>query len=584
MSEQSFKRDPVHPGDAAHGDPPPPNWRPVAKKPSGGGPLNFVRTILVAALVLAIGYGLYVWEVCRVVVEPNHVLVLLKKNGSKSLPGDNIIIPRPPDTSDPQYAQKFEKWQQTYGDCNGILEQVYPEGTYFNFSPFDYEREVIAIDQSAIVPAGKVGIVIKKFGEKLDADDQGRVTQILADPSRDQRGPLAIILRPGRYNEYANPYAYEIKQVDPIQIDPGYRGVTTIVAGTAPKSPNSYLVEPGEQGVQRTTEPEGFRYINPFIQRIDPISTVSQRFEMSGADEIHFPSADSFDIQLEGFVEWSINPDKLPLVYVQYANGGDLIPFLEEGIILPYARSFCRLTGSQYDARDFISGDTKLKFQQEFERQLRDACAKQGIDVKQALVRNIIPPDAIKQPINEREVAREQIFQFQQQIKVAQSQSQLVTQEETAKQNQAMGDANADVVKVVNAAQQTRDVAITEAQQRLAVAKLRLEAAQRQADATIAKGQAAAQVLLLQKQAQAEPLRQTIAAFGDGSAYARFVFNQKVAPSIKSILANTDGPFADLFKQFTAPPAPKPADTSPQKVTGADRVTGANNSREVGQP
>ena len=44
---------------------------------------------------------------------------------------------------------------------------------------------------------------------------------------------------------------------------------------------------------------------------------------MSGNDAIHFPSADSFDIQLEeGFVEWSIEPDKLPLVYVEYANGG----------------------------------------------------------------------------------------------------------------------------------------------------------------------------------------------------------------------------------------------------------------------
>jgi hypothetical protein len=74
--------------------------------------------------------------------------------------------------------------------------------------------------------------------------------------------------------------------------------------------------------------------------------------------------------------------------------------------------------------------------------------------------------------------------------------------------------------------------------------------------------------LLLQKQSQAEPLRQTIAAFGDGDSYARFIFNQKVAPSIKSILANTDGPFADLFKQFTSP-QPKPADATPQKVTGA---------------
>jgi regulator of protease activity HflC (stomatin/prohibitin superfamily) len=526
-------------------------------KPSGPRPRWFARILSLAAMV-GIGYGIYFWEVRRVVVDPNHVLVLLKKSGSKTLPGDNIIIPRPPDAGDPDYAAKYKIWQDTYGDCNGILEQVLPEGTYFSFSPFDYEREVISIEESAIVPAGKVGVVIKKFGQKLDSDPQGRITQVLADPARDQRGPLPILLRPGRYNQYANPYAYEIKQVDPIQIDPGYRGVTTIVAGKMPKDPNQYLVEPGEQGVQRLTEPEGFRYINPFQERVRPISTVSQRFEMNGGDAIHFPSADSFDIQLEGFVEWTINPEKLPLVYVQYANGGELIPFLEQAVILPYARSFCRLAGSQYDARDFISGDTKLKFQQEFEKELRSACASQGIEVKQALVRNIIPPDAIKQPINDREIAREQIIKYNEQIKVAQSQAQLATQEETATQNQLIGDANTAVVKVVKTAEQNRDVSVTEAQQRLAVAKLKLEAAQRQADAITALGQAQANVTLLKKQAQAEPLRQTILAFGDGDTYARYIFNQKIAPSIKSILTNSDGPFADLFKQFTNPAAAAP--------------------------
>jgi regulator of protease activity HflC (stomatin/prohibitin superfamily) len=546
-------------------------WKTRVIRPTGGGKPRWIQKILSVLLVLGIGYGLFIWEVYRVVVQPNQVLVLLKKNGAKSLPGDNIIIPRPPDPSDPQYAAKYKTWNDQYGDCNGILEQVYPEGTYFSFSPFDYEREVISIDQSAIIPAGKVGIVIKKFGQNLDVDKDGRATQILADPARDQRGPLPIILRPGRYNEYANPYAYEIKQVDPIQINPGYRGVATIVAGAPPKDPNQFLVDDGEQGVQRKTEPEGFRYINPFQERVIPISTVSQQFELSGGDAIHFPSADSFDIQLEGFVEWSINPDKLPLVYVEYANGGDLIPFLEEGVILPYARSFCRLAGSQYDARDFISGDTKLKFQKEFEKELREACAKQGIEIKQALVRNIIPPDAIKQPINDREIAREQIIQFEQQIKVAQSQAQLATQEETANQNKAIGDANTDVVKVVKQAEQERDVAVTQAQQRLAVAKLKLEAAQREADAITARGQAEANVTLLKKQAEAEPLRQTILAFGDGDTYARFVFNKKIAPSIKSILTNTDGPFAELFKQFMLPSVNKPGGNQDQNVAHAGK-------------
>ncbi len=88
-------------------------------------------------------------------------------------------------------------------------------------------------------------------------------------------------------------------------------------------------------------------------------------------------------------------------------------------------------------------------------------------------------------------------------------------------------------------------------------AKLKLEASQKQAEALVSRGQADAAVILLKKQAEAEPLRQQVSAFGDGNAYAQYFFFQKVSPAIKTILTNTDGPFADLFKQFTVlrPPA-----------------------------
>jgi regulator of protease activity HflC (stomatin/prohibitin superfamily) len=514
-------------------------------------PLRLLAAVIVGFAVI---YGGYFWMVRRVSVPGQHALVLLKKNGSRSLDGDQIIIPRPPDQKD---AAAYAAWEQKYGDCNGIMEGVYKEGLYFGFSPFDYEREVVP---AAIVPNGKVGIVFKKFGEKLDPG------QVLADPNRNQRGPLPRVLQPGRYDEYSNTYAYELKLVDPIQVDPGHRGVVTIMAGSMPKDPNQYLVNNSEQGVQRSTEPEGFRYINPFEKRITPISITSQRFEMTGNDAILFPSSDSFDIKMQGFVEWSVIPDKLALLYVEYGSGGELIPYLDDRVILPYARSFSRLVGSQYTARDFISGDTKLKFQHEFESKLREACEKQGIEVLQALVRDIIPPDNIKNPINEREVAKQQIPSLMEQMKVAKSSADLATQTETANQNQKIGEANKQVVTLVKKAKQESDVAVTKAKQDLAVAQLNLEAAKNLADATVARGTAEANVILLQKQAEAEPLRQQVAAFGDGNAYAQYFFYQKVAPSVKSILTNTDGPFADLFKQFMKP---APDTRTGTKVTDA---------------
>ena len=400
------------------------------------------------------------------------------------------------------------------------------------------------------VPSGKVGIVVKKFGKS------GPSEGIIADPDRDERGPIARILQPGQYPEYANPYAYEVKLVDPVVVEPGNRGVVTLMSGRGAVNPDSYLVNDGEQGTQAKTEPEGFLFYNPFVRRITPISIRSQQFQMTGDDSIQFPSSDSFDIKMEGFVEWSIIPDKLPLIYVQYAEGGALIPYLEEKVILPYSRSFSRLVGSQYSAKDFISGDTKLKFQAEFESKLREACAKQGIEILQALVRDIVPPDAIKDPINEREIARQQINSLQQQILVAKSQADLATQEEMATQNQAIGEANRKVVQIVKKAEQDQDVAMTKVHQDLDVAQLRLDAAHQQADAVVARGEAEANVLLLQKQAEAEPLREQVQAFGDGSTFAQFFFYQKLAPSVKTILASSDGPFADVFRSFGATTRP----------------------------
>lgn len=550
-------------GGGGQATPPPP---PPYPQGAGGGrgprlpfplpnwfPRRFGRAWVTALLVLVILYGGYFWLVRREVVAADYVLVLMRKNGSRSLPGDQVVIPDPT-----TYPGGRAAWDKQFGDCNGIMEQVYLTGTYFGFSPFDYERTKVRIVE---VKPGEVGLVVRLFGDPLPPG------QVLAGPG--QRGPLPEPLQPGKYPQYSNPYAYVVKPVSPVHIDPGHRGVVTVMAGPKPADPNQYVVAKGEQGVQPVTEPEGFRYINPYERRVTPINVQSQRFEMANNDAIKFPSSDSFEITMQGFVEWSVDPDRLPLTYVQYSEGAELIQFIEEKVILPYARSFSRIVGSRYTARDFITGETKLRFQQEFAQHLTEACKLQGIVIHQALVRDILPPDAIRDPINEREVARQRIKTLEQQIQVARSQADLARQEAMAEQNRKIGEANAQVVGITKKAEQLRDVALTKAEQELAVAKLRLEAAQKQADALVARGTAEANVVLLQKKAEAEPLRQQVAAFGDGNAYARYFFYQKVAPSMKSILTNTDGPFADVFKQFTGPAMVSSPTTLPSNASAA---------------
>ena len=85
----------------------------------------------------------------------------------------------------------------------------------------------------------------------------------------------------------------------------------------------------------------------------------------------------------------------------------------------------------------------------------------------------------------------------------------------------------------------------------------------------MARGTAEANVVLLQKQAEADPLREQVNAFGDGATYAQYFFYMKLAPSEKSILASSDGPFADVFKQFSNPPVNSTGTKNNTKVTQA---------------
>jgi hypothetical protein len=65
-----------------------------------------VALFVLAALIV---YAGYFWFVRRVVVDANKVLVVMKKFGTESLPGDQVIIPRAPDQkTDPSGYSEWE--------------------------------------------------------------------------------------------------------------------------------------------------------------------------------------------------------------------------------------------------------------------------------------------------------------------------------------------------------------------------------------------------------------------------------------------------------------------------------------------
>src|SRR5262245_39434537 len=73
---------------------------------AGGAP-----TAVAFAMMVVVIYLGYFWFVRRIVVGPGQVLLVMRKDGARSLPADQIIIPRAPDPKD---AAAYAQWNQTY--------------------------------------------------------------------------------------------------------------------------------------------------------------------------------------------------------------------------------------------------------------------------------------------------------------------------------------------------------------------------------------------------------------------------------------------------------------------------------------
>jgi len=525
---------------------------------SPGGLLGKFKTPLMFLVMLALAYPFYWWFIKRVEVPQNHLLVLINKGALLSEPAmpkgyeTQVVLHPTLVKALASSSGKSEAWIRNY--FPGIQYEVQPEGRYF-ISPIYYERIIVP---ATIIDNGQFGVLVRKYGRPLEP---GHVVATAPD----EAGPVAGTLEPSRYN--VNPYAYDVQKFDQIVIREGWTGVVTLLSGPDPKNPNEYTVAPGERGVQSLTlGPGSYRNLNPYQTRVELIDARSQKYDIGGEDAIEFPSWDGFSIHLEGTVEWAIYPEKAALVMVEIGDLDDVV----SKVIKPYATSLARIQGSKLTARDFIG--SREEFQRRWVNDLQSQCRTQGIQIRAATVRELKPPERVRMIIRQRELADQTIKRYENETAEAEAKAQLVEQEELARQNTAIGEVNKDVVTLTTMAEQSAAVAITEANQRLQVAQFDLDSSRKQAEGIVSLGKADAQVVLYQYQAQAEPLAASVAAFGDGMTFARNQFLLKVAPSIKSVLTNTDGPLADVFRSFqSSSTAPANANTSRTLSNASDR-------------
>ena len=498
-----------------------------AKRPAGTitPPFGMFGVIVGLFMLIALPWSAY--HSFRIDVAAGQIAVLIRKTGI-DLENSDEIAPSM--------------------DHKGVQLDVLREGRYF-YNPYDWEWSVIP---QVEVPAGKIGVRTRLYGDDLPYGEFLAVKET-------QKGIVPKVLDPGRYP--INPFAERVDIYNPVTISAGFKGVVTNLAGPMPKNANRTLVDDGERGVQAKTLDAGTYYLNPFVTRINQVDCRRQRIDLGDDGELGFPTKDGFWVSLEGIVEFRVKPDRAPEVFVLYNEyptpdkNDSIEEELRNKIILPNARSFCRLQGSNNLGRELIQGDTRSIFAEKFKAEMKKACEPLGIEIVDAQITRVRPPQKIAEPLRSREIAKQQQTQYIQETKQQESEKDLAIQRELVKQKQSLVQADQQVIKLTTEASQSQQVAVTVANQQLAVAKLKLDAAKDEAEAIRSRGEAAAKVVQFANEAEAAGWKEAVAAFsGDGLKYARYTLYQKLSPAYRQIMANTsDSPIMDIFKSFQQP-------------------------------
>ncbi len=327
---------------------------------------------------------------------------------------------------------------------------------------------------------------------------------------------------------------------------------------------SSFLVNEDERGVSDETLHPSTYYFNPFEKQVTPVDIRSHRFDLTGPHQVLFPSFDGFMITMEGNIEWHIDTERVAEVYVKYQDDRDMIACVEEKIILPNARAFIRIEGSKYMARDYISGLTREQFQNTFFENLSISCKHEGIIIRAARVTKCMPPDEICDPIQAREIAIRDREKYDQEME--REKEQIKLQMEATRKDFEIRKTRAQTTVEVNKtnAAREKEVAIIGMTRKVEVARKRLEAARNEAQAIIMTARAEADVVRMQNKAEASGIAEARAAFKTGANYANFLLLKKVSASLEYILANTDSPFLNVFRDM-GQMSPKPKVEMPQQ-------------------
>jgi regulator of protease activity HflC (stomatin/prohibitin superfamily) len=545
---------------------------------------RFWLLLCIGLVGLGILQQIWRWEVERIEVPSGRFLLRISRWG-KDLGPDEIIAP-----------------DESY---KGVMLPVWGEGRHF-LNPIFWSHE---IHDMVEVKAGECLVLTRKFGKPLSAERmaQGEIlgTEDRANPIEGERGILRDVLTQGFYR--LNPYAYSWERVPAVQVRVDQIGVRTLRVGKDPrKLPNDqprdqYLVPDGYRGVQQQTCSAGTYYLNPYVESITPVEVRSHRVRLR---DIEFPSRDGFILKPQVVVEYAAQPEAAPLLTVRLTDEGvlhqqDETPEEQQDneilqkVILPHIRGYARIEGSNFDARDFILAATaaapapgapvekslnaREALQKALLEKVKPQCAALGVEVRAVTLADMRPPAELSEQIAQRELARVEQAKNGARLRQYRAAQELKAKEALKDQAKAKVEAETRLIQAKTKSTQMKEVALSQATQELENAQLALDAAEKQAEATITKGKAEAAVIGLQNEAKVAGLRKAVQGFVDVQSFAQYNLMNRLGPALTEIFAADDSEFGRLFSNYLTKPAG--STSKPPAIPAVTSSTSATQSK-----
>jgi hypothetical protein len=457
------------------------------------------------------------------------------------------------------------------------------EGRHF-LNPIFWTYEIHDMVQ---VPVGECLVLTRKFGKPLSAArmEQGDIlgAEDPANPNNGERGILRDVLTQGSYR--LNSYAYSWETVPAVEVRVDQVGARTLKVGKDPRTlqpdpkRGPYLVPDGYRGIQQATVPPGTYYINPYVESITPVEVRSHRVKLS---DIEFPSRDGFILKPQVVVEYAAQPERAPELMVRLTDEGILHQRDEtpqdqmeneilQKVILPHIRGYARIEGSNFDARDFILAapvegpangppaekvaNAREALQRALFAKVKPQCEALGVEVRAVTLADMLPPTELASQIAQRELARVEQAKNVVRMRQYRAEQELKSKESLKIQAKEKVEAETRLIQAKTKAGQLKEVALSQYKQELENAQLALDAAEKQAEATLAKGKAEAAVINLQNEAEVAGLRKAVQGFASVQTFAQFHLMKKLGPALTEIFASDDSEFGRLFSNYlTQPP------------------------------